>query len=123
MRSIVLLLVAIPAFCQPSFTVASVKPSASERKMPTLTVGPGRINFANVSLKTLITRAYSVKDYQVSGASWIGSELYTVTATMPSDTPQPVVWQMLQSLLVERFQMKVRRAEQEMSVYALVVGK
>ena len=91
--------------------------------MPSIVVDPGRISFSNVTLKTLVTRAYSVKDYQVTGPSWIANEMYTLVATMPPETAQATVWQMLQSLLAERFQLKVRRASQEMSVYALAIGK
>ena len=124
MRPLLLLCLVLPALCQPSFTVASVKPvSEAGRKMPSIVVDPGRISFSNVTLKTLVTRAYSVKDYQVSGPAWIGNEMYTLAATMPPETPPATVWQMLQSLLAERFQLKVKRASQEMAVYALTVGK
>jgi uncharacterized protein (TIGR03435 family) len=124
MRSLLIPCLAACAFGQPSFTVASVNASpAAEGSKPVILVDPGRISFSNVSLKTMITRAYSVKDYQVTGPGWIGSDRFIVTATMPPDTPQATVWQMLQTLLAERFQMKIRRTTQELPVYALVAGK
>lgn len=121
MKPLLLLCLAIPAFGQPAFTVASVKPA--EFRKPSITVDPGRVTFQSVTLKTLITRAYSVKDYQVRGPEWISNSAYDVQATMPPDTPEATTWQMLQTLVKERFQVELRRAPEEMSVYALVPGK
>lgn len=121
MKQLLVLCLAIPAFGQPAFTVASVKPA--EFRKPTITLDPGRITLNSVTLKTLIGRAYSVKDYQVRGPEWISNTAYDVQATMPPDTPEATTWQMLQTLLKERFQVELRRATEEMSVYALVPGK
>ncbi len=124
MRSLLLLCMSVPAFCQPGFTVASVKANgAMDRSKPAIAIDPGRIQFTNVTFKTLVTRAYGVKDYQVSGPGWISSDSYTIAATMPPETTQAAIGEMLQSLLVERFQLKVRRTAQELPVYALATGK
>jgi len=121
MQPLLVLCLAIPVLAQPTFTVASVKPA--EFQKPSITIDPGRVVFTSVTLKTLITRAYGVKDYQVRGPEWIANTAYTIQATMPADTSDTTVWQMLQTLLGERFQLTVRRAPEEMSVYALVPGK
>src|SRR3954452_12597568 len=92
MKLLLLFCIVAPAFCQASFTVASVKTSAAqEGKLPRIVIDPGRLDLTNVSLKTLITRAYSVKDYQVTGPEWIGSDRFTVVATMPPETPPAAV--------------------------------
>ncbi len=110
----------------PSFEAASVKPAPPEagRGMRIQMGGdPGRVNYRNVNLKQLITKAYGVKDYQVSGPSWIDTERYNVTATMPEKTPKETVELMLQNLLAERFQLKLHRETKEAPVYALIVAK
>ncbi len=117
----------LPAGAQtPSFEAASIKPAAPQTG-PGFRVSmggdPGRINYRNASFKQLVTRAYGVKDYQVSGPGWIESERYDVTATMPSDTPKETVQLMLQNLLSERFHLTVHRENKEMPAYALVVAK
>ena len=85
-----LLCLALPALGQPAFTVASVKPIEPGKQ--TVTIDGGRVSFTAVTLKTLIGRAYSVKDYQVTGPDWISNATYKVEATMPPDTPVTVVW-------------------------------
>lgn len=110
----------------PTFEVASVKPAPppSDHMMRVRMGGdPGRIDYANVSLLNLITRAYDVKDYQVSGPGWLNSERYDVTATMPKDTPKEIVQLMMQNLLSERFHLKLHREKKDLPAYALVVAK
>jgi len=72
----------------------------------------------------MIIWAYDVKDYQVAGPDWIkGDERYDVIAKASGPVPESQVRQMLQTLLVERFQMKLRKDPKEFSVYVLVPGK
>jgi uncharacterized protein (TIGR03435 family) len=57
------------AFAQ-NFEVASIKAAAPQdagRVMVRMGGDPGRVDYANVSLRDLIRQAYDVKDYQVSG--------------------------------------------------------
>ena len=110
----------------PRFEVASVKMSApitDGKVMISMGGDPGRINYQGLPLRTLIARAYRVKDYQVSGLDAFGSDRYDVVATMAPDTPPEQVALMLQNLLAERFKLKLHREQKEMPVYALVVGK
>jgi uncharacterized protein (TIGR03435 family) len=118
--------VPLPAWQAPSFEAASVKP-APPQTGPNIRVSmggdPGRVNYRNASFKQLVTRAYGVKDYQVSGPGWIDTERYDVTATIPKSTPKETVQLMLQNLLAERFQLKLHRESKELPAYALVVAK
>jgi uncharacterized protein (TIGR03435 family) len=123
MKLPMLLFVAAPVFCQQAFTVASVKPSGPGNFKPVVSIDPGRVSLTGVTFESLITRAYGVKYYQVTGPDWISNGHYDVVATMPPDTPPDAVWQMLQTLLAERFQLKLRRTTQEMPVYAVVTAK
>ena len=42
----------------------------------------------NVSLRSLIVRAYGLKDFQVEGPDWIGSERYDIAAKFPEGLPK-----------------------------------
>jgi len=64
-----------------------------------------------------------VKDFQLSGPDWLNSEIYDIAATMPPSTSTDQVLPMLQSLLADRFQLKLHRETKEVPMYALVVGK
>ena len=84
---------------------------------------PGMVDYKNVSLKTLIARAYEMKDYQVSGPDWLDSARFDVVAKIPPNTPPGQVPLMLQTLLAERFKLAAHREQKVMPVYAMVVGK
>src|ERR1041385_5070345 len=124
-------LAALCAFAQqsashPEFEVASVKPSKPAidgRLMIRLGGDPGRIDYTNMSLKMLITRAYGVKDYQVTGPAWLDTERFDVTATHPPNTPREQVQAMLQTLLEDRFKMTVHKEKKVLPAYALTVAK
>jgi uncharacterized protein (TIGR03435 family) len=123
-------LTALTAFAQsattPSFEVASIKPAAPmQNGMIRVGMGgdPGRVNYSNVSLKNILTRAYNVKPHQISGPDWLDSERFDVVATVPDGVPKEQIPVMLQNLLAERFKMQVRKETKDANVYALIVGK
>jgi uncharacterized protein (TIGR03435 family) len=118
-----------------TFEVASVKPAA----MPTpdghgriMMAGPtggpgskdpGRIHYPFMNLKNLIMNAYDVKSFQVQGPSWLDSERFEITATMPPETTKEQFRIMLQNLLAERFKLAVHRETKELPMYAMTVVK
>jgi uncharacterized protein (TIGR03435 family) len=109
-----------------SFEVASVKrspPPTGNGIGSTMRLDPGRLTCSNVSLKKLIYESYGVKDYQVSGPDWLGTEIYDITATLPPGVTRDDVQLMIQNLLAERFKLTLHRDTREMPVYALVAGK
>ena len=72
-----------------TFEVASVKrssPPPGNGINSSMRLDPGRLTCTNVSLKKLIFESYGVKDYQVSGPDWLGTEIYDITATVPPGT-------------------------------------
>ncbi len=74
------------------------------------------------TLHALIADAYGVKEYQVSAApGWADTLMYEVTATTSGDTvpTQDQVRPMLQSLLADRFQLKVHPDTKELPLYHL----
>jgi len=121
-----------PAFAQssppaPAFEVASVKPSPPPTGNGIMrrlgAPDPGMINYGNATLAMLISRAYGVKDFQVSGPDWLTSLGYDVVAKVPAGVPADQVPLMLQTLLAERFKLKLHRESKTIGVYALIVGK
>jgi uncharacterized protein (TIGR03435 family) len=109
----------------PAFEVASVKPAPPPigGYSSSMNVSPGRLTATNVSIRKLMARAYNVKDYQVLGADWLNTALYTITASMPPDTTGEDLLLMVQQLLAERFQLAFHRETRDMPVYELVSGK
>jgi uncharacterized protein (TIGR03435 family) len=109
-----------------AFEVASVKrttPPLSGGINSSTRLDPGRLTCTNVSLKKLIYESYGVKDYQVAGPDWLGTEIYDIAATLPPGTTGDEVLLMIQTLLAERFKLAIHRDSKELPVYALVVGK
>jgi uncharacterized protein (TIGR03435 family) len=118
-----------------SFEVASIKPNHSGDRRFFVSWQPGRFNATGMTLKFLITMAYDVKDFQVSGGpGWVNAERYDIDAKEPDSIAQELeklpreqrstlADSMLQSLLADRFQLKVTRGTKELPAYALVVAK
>jgi len=126
---------------KPQFEVASVKPAANSETGPggipmmremmrnarppgvIPMTDPGRIRLENWALLDLIAAAYSVRAAQVSGPDWLSDLSFDIEAKVPEGTPKEQLNAMLQSLLEERFGLKVHRDTQTKQGFALVVGK
>lgn len=127
-----------------TFEVASIKPAATDARGTMIRMMPGGgLTVTNATLRLLLTLAYDVRDFQVSGGpGWVGSERYDINAKAersPSSDPVPEdprkmtdeqrktnqeqMRQRLQALLAERFQLAIHRETKEAPVYALVVAK
>jgi uncharacterized protein (TIGR03435 family) len=112
-----------------SFDVTSVKPNATGRRSGN--IQPGRLAQGGVTVRQLARMAYGTKQI-VGGPGWIDSELFDIegkgsfelSGFLPGpDGSPPQVYQMLQTLLEERFQLVVHKAMQERPVYALVAAR
>ncbi len=118
---------------RPSFEVASIKPGE-----------PGSVRFGfetrgtqflvtNAPLKMMIGEAYDIRAHQIiGGPKWIMSDQFSIEARWPAGirigpapTPEGMRQEklMLQSLLEERFKLKVHRETRLEQVYELVVAK
>jgi uncharacterized protein (TIGR03435 family) len=109
-----------------SFEVASIKlaePQPMGRMRVMMNADPGRIHYSNVSLLDCIRVAYDVKEFQISGPDWLGSERFDIQATYPAGATEDQVPEMLRSLLAERFRLQLHRETTEHAVYVLVAGK
>ena len=115
----------------PAFEVASVKPAApitGNRIMVMIRGGPGspdpgQITYSNVTVKNVLTTAYGVKGFQISGPGWLDSERYDIVAKLPRGATKAEFMVMLQNLLAERFKLTLHREKKDLPMYALVVGK
>src|ERR1700730_5057100 len=110
----------------PRFEVASVRPSppiGTERVDAGVHVDGAQVRIVALPMRDYIVRAYRVKLYQVTGPDWLTSERFDVNAKMPAGSTPDQVPEMLQSLLEERFQIKLHREKKELPVYALSIGK
>jgi uncharacterized protein (TIGR03435 family) len=120
----------MPASTDPVFEVASIKPSApGGRGMSINRSNGGRITTQNVPLRFLITFAYDVRDFQVTGGpGWLNADRWDITAKPDRDVErgfegQTLVRTMMKALLAERFGLAVHTETKEMPIYALVVAK
>ena len=125
-----------PAAPALTFEVASIKPAgpldpvaiASGKMRIGMKVDGAICDIASFSLRDLIRTAYEVKDYQITGPDWLGSNpmsapRFNIQATMPEGATEKQVPQMLQALLADRFKLVIHRDTEDHSVYALIVAK
>ncbi|HVW09959.1 MAG TPA: TIGR03435 family protein [Bryobacteraceae bacterium] len=113
-----------PADSRPEFEVASIKPDTRTAGSWVRFLPGGRLD-ASSWIKQLVQIAWGVEDYQVvGGPGWITTQWYDIEAKAPDPTAgENQMLPMLQSLLADRFQLKLRREEREFSVMALVTDK
>jgi bla regulator protein blaR1 len=117
---------------KPAFEVASVKPNVRGAKGVVSGGLPGGgYSLTNGTLEILISIAYKVRGYQISGGpTWIATDRWDIEARAPeggvspqAGPPDSTVELMLQSLLEDRFQLKIHREVKEAPVYELTVAK
>jgi uncharacterized protein (TIGR03435 family) len=114
-----------------SFEVASIKPAepitpamiAAGKLHVGMSVDGARVDIGYLSLGELIPMAFKVKPYQVSGPDWLRAQRFDILAKLPEGATKEQVPEMLQALLVERFQLKAHLENRDNPVYALVVSK
>ncbi len=84
----------------------------------------GRFTAVNVPLKEFILEAYQIQELQLSGGpGWISSEGFDITAKAAGDAKRTEVYQMLQTLLRDRFQLAFHRETKDLPVYTITVAK
>jgi bla regulator protein blaR1 len=119
------------------FEVASIK--LDPRPDPMIGHPPGgRLVAHGIFTRFLIALAYDVKEFQIlDGPSWITREQYSIDAK-PGDNPKGPILPLyltkrqkeddefklrIQSLLADRFQLRIHKETREELVYSLVVAK
>jgi uncharacterized protein (TIGR03435 family) len=128
----------VHAQSSPDFEVASVKPNKSANERGGEQWFPNRYSATNIRLRTLIHAAYGIPDpygprhYLAGGPDWIDSDHFDVEGKVGESAFPPnlsandrndQIRLMLQTLLADRFQLKVHREVKEVPMYKMVVGK
>ncbi len=110
----------------PAFEVASIRRNLSGSVNTQIQISGGRLTVTNGSLITLVRNAYGILGFQLAGQPrWGDSEMYDIVATTGGgeEISQEQFKLLLQSLLAERFRLKVHWETRETSVYGLVLDK
>jgi uncharacterized protein (TIGR03435 family) len=117
-----------------SFDVASIKISHGTPNLH-FTPTPGALHVTSITIKDLIEVAYEIKDPQLVGApDWVNSERCDIDAKLDDAiaqaeaklTPAQQTSRLhlrLQSLLADRFKLKISHVTKDLPIFALVVAK
>ena len=93
------------------------------------------VSASGITAKRFIAFAYNVKNFQISGGpGWINSDRYDIEGKEPESLAEELpklsmeersakLKLMLQSLLADRFALKVTHTTKELPMYALIVAK
>jgi uncharacterized protein (TIGR03435 family) len=125
-RALLLFTMATSALAVPAFDVASVKPSdPAARRMFVDAMSGGKLTAGSVSLSWLVQFAYGLESYQLSGGpGWMSTSRYDVMArAQDPNAGQDQIRQMTQTLLADRFALKVHTESKELPIYRLITAK
>jgi uncharacterized protein (TIGR03435 family) len=107
---------------RPEFEAATVR--ASKGGSSGVHATTGRLTLETVSLRVLVSVAYKTKPSQiVGGPSWTASAAFNVEGKAAEAAGTDVMLLMLQSLLEDRFQLKMHHEAREGPVYELAVAR
>ncbi|MCL2453484.1 MAG: TIGR03435 family protein, partial [Alphaproteobacteria bacterium] len=120
----------------PSFEVAAIKPSKPDARNHDWDSNEDRVRIEHYSLRDLIAYAYGLKSNSqvLGGPDWIDKRSFDITAKVDqaevvkiramSRQEKGREWHMMmQSLLTNRFGLKVHPGQKSMPVFALVIAK
>ena len=122
----------------PSFEVATIKPASSQPRPSS--ASPAEVRISDVTVRNLIEQAYGIpwtsaeNERVLGGPAWLDTNRYDIAARIPGDLAEArqklsrdqqkqQISLMLQSLLAERFHLKLHFETRVLTVYALVVAK
>jgi uncharacterized protein (TIGR03435 family) len=116
-----------------AFEVATLKLNKSGERGGGIRRQPGgRVTVTNMALRPLISFAYELGQFQlVGGPSWINDDRFDIVAKMegnpewtgPGSGKADPFRLAMQTLLADRFKLKLHQESREMDVYALVMVK
>ena len=108
------------------FEVASIRPVSGQIANVVnagLHIDGSQARLTYLSLQDYIGMAYRVKNYQILGPDWLASERFDIAGKLPDGGKPEQIPEMLQTLLTDRFQIKMHRDMREFPVYALEIAK
>lgn len=121
----------IPAMPDLEFEVATIKPSADDEPQGGVRYAGSQLTFMGFTLQALLVRAWQLKTGAMLGNTppWINQTRYTILVKLPPDIDARAVFQdedqvanMLQKLLIDRFQIKYHWGSQTQDGYVLLAG-
>jgi uncharacterized protein (TIGR03435 family) len=116
----------------PAFEVAAITPCKPGTLPPPMehagmvqfTFPGGRFNANATTLTALLEWAYDMQPSQHSdGPAWMGNDRYDVVAKAEGNANDAEMKLMMQTLLAERFRLKLHHENKEVSVYVISAGK
>jgi len=107
------------------FEIASIKSNASGD--PEWRLGPprnGGISIVNLPLFRIIAQSFRTNVSMLAGGpDWIRSTNYDIVGKGPDPSmTNPEVWEMMRSLLIDRFHLKYHIEERDMPAFALTIA-
>ena len=110
---------------RPAFEAASIKLNKSgDQAGGMFAPGGGRFTATNSPLRSIITGVYRLQDYQLLGLpAWANTERYDIVAKAEGNLRGAAIFQMVQTLLEDRFHLQSHTETRQLPVYALVVTK
>jgi uncharacterized protein (TIGR03435 family) len=114
------------ANADPSFEVATIKPSKPDDQRKAFVVYGNQFHIINQPLTQIISFAFDVQEKQVIGlADWAGTDRFDIDGKPDGEgAPNGKQWKiMIQKLLADRFKLTFHKDKKELSVYVLSVSK
>ena len=108
------------------FEVASIRPAViagAVQNTSRIRVDGAMLVYTGLNVTDIIELAYQVKTYQVDGPATMAVQRFDINAKLPEGTGQGDTPAMLQSLLIERFGMKLHRVKKDFPVYGINIAK
>jgi uncharacterized protein (TIGR03435 family) len=124
-RSALLFSLSLLLFGQ-EFEVASIKQSGQNAQNQTgaqINADGAMVRYSGLALKLYLGMAYRLKNYQIAAPDWMASTRWDITAKLPDGASSKQIPEMMQTLLRDRFQMKMHRETRDVPVYGLAIGK
>lgn len=109
-----------------TFEVASIRPTKDVTASPSIGPSPGGERFMarNMPVVWLVATAYHTSIYQISGLpDSLRAKDYDIEAKSAHPATRTQMMEMLQSLLEDRFSLRLRRETKDLNVYVLAVAK
>ncbi len=105
---------------KPRFTSVTITGAGADSKAPSGTLGTGVFRRQNVTLAVLVQFAYEISGFElIGGPDWMRADRFDVTGSAGRIGSGAEVRQMVQSLLEDRFALKLRTEVRDMSYYVL----
>jgi uncharacterized protein (TIGR03435 family) len=135
----VLLLIALPGFCQTpnqteqklAFEVVAIKPAPaptpetlrSGARRIGMRIDRSRVDIGGYSVVMLLSTAFRVARQQVAAPDFASSEYFDIQAKLPEGAARDQVPEMLQAMLEERFKLSYHHETRDYPLTFLTLGK